>query len=41
MIEFPAGLRVEEIGSDHIVGVWLHELEVPYVRVHRIRKPAS
>lgn len=37
----PPGLRVTQIGTDFIVGVWTDELDVPHVRVHRIHKPAA
>jgi hypothetical protein len=37
----PAGLRVTQIGTDFVAGVWADELDVAHVRVHRIVKPAA
>lgn len=34
----PAGLRVEEVGEDYVLGVWTDELDVPHVRLHRLAK---
>ena len=38
-VDTPAGLRVTQVGADFVVGVAMDELDVPQVRVHRIRKP--
>jgi len=35
----PEGLRVTEIGSDHVLGIWKDELDVSFVHLHRIVKP--
>jgi len=35
-VETPAGLRILEIGRDRLLGVWKDDLDVPYVREHRI-----
>ena len=40
-VTVPTDLRVTQIGTDFIVGVWTDELDVPHVRVHRIEKPAA
>lgn len=40
-VAVPAELRVRQIGTDFLAGVWRDELDVPRVRVHRIEKPAS
>ena len=37
-VDTPVGLEVHEVGSDYILGVWKDELEVEYVRLHRITK---
>jgi hypothetical protein len=34
----PAGLRVTDIGHDHLIGVARDDLDVEYVRVHRIAR---
>jgi hypothetical protein len=34
----PAGLSVLEIGRDYVLGVWQDELDVEYVRLHRLDK---
>lgn len=35
-VETPPGLQILEIGRDRLLGVWKDELDVPYVREHRI-----
>ncbi len=37
-VEMPEGLRVMEIGSDYVLGIWRDELDVEFVRLHRIVK---
>jgi hypothetical protein len=37
----PEALRVTEIGSDYVLGVWKDELDVSFVRLHRIVKPPN
>jgi len=32
----PPGLQILEIGRDRLLGVWKDDLDVPYVREHRI-----
>ena len=34
----PRGLRVTEIGTDYVVGVWRDELDVEYIRVYDLEK---
>jgi hypothetical protein len=36
----PASFRVFEIGSDYVLGVWTDELDVPYVQMYTLEKPA-
>jgi hypothetical protein len=40
-VETPAGLRVREIGADHVLGIWLDDLRVQYVRRYALLKPAG
>jgi hypothetical protein len=40
-VETPAGLRVREIGADHVLGIWLDDLNVQYVRRYALLKPAG
>jgi hypothetical protein len=40
-IETPAGLRVHQIDSDFILGVWTDELDVEHVRRYRIDRRAG
>lgn len=35
-VDFPAGLRVHEVGPEYILGVWKDELDVEYLRVYPI-----
>jgi hypothetical protein len=35
-VETPPGLRVLDIGHDYVVGVWRDDLDVEYVRMHRL-----
>jgi hypothetical protein len=35
----PNGLRLTEVGADYVLGVWRDELDVEYVRLHRLIKP--
>jgi hypothetical protein len=37
----PPGLRVLEIGRDYVLGVWQDELDVEYVRMHRLDRSGS
>jgi hypothetical protein len=37
----PDGLRVTEIGSDYVLGIWKDELDVSFVHLHRIVKPEA
>jgi hypothetical protein len=34
----PPGLRVLEIGRDHVLGVWLDDLDVEHVRLYRLER---
>lgn len=36
----PPGFRVHEIGPDYVLGVWRDDLDVPFVRVYALEKPA-
>ena len=38
-VAVPHGTRVLDVGADHLVTAVQDELDVHYVRVHRIRKP--
>jgi hypothetical protein len=40
-VETPAGLRVREIGPDYVLGIWLDDLRVQYVRRYALLKPAA
>lgn len=40
-VETPPGLRVLEIGRDYVLGVWQDELDVEYVRMHRLERAGS
>jgi hypothetical protein len=40
-VNTPVGLRVLQIGSDFVLGVWKDDLEVEHVRVYPMVKPAS
>lgn len=37
----PPGLEVESIGEDFILGVWLDEFDVEYVRRYGLRRGAA
>ena len=37
----PKGLRITEIGSDYVLGIWKDELDVSFVHLHRIVKPEA
>lgn len=37
-VQTPAGLRVEDIDDEVVAGVWVDELEVEHVRLHRLVK---
>jgi hypothetical protein len=37
-VEIPPDLRVRQIGSDYILGTWKDDLDVAYVRMHRLVK---
>jgi hypothetical protein len=37
-VALPAGLIVQEIGADHVLGIWHDQDGVPHVRMHRLRK---
>ena len=34
----PPGLEVESIGEDFILGVWLDEFDVEYIRLYRLNR---
>lgn len=38
-VETPPGLEIEEIGDDYLVGVWVDDLDVEYVRLYSLEKP--
>jgi hypothetical protein len=38
-VDAPPGLRIVEIGSDYVIGVWRDEVDVEHVRVYVLRKP--
>ncbi len=38
-VETPPGLEIAEIGSDYIVGVWMDDLGVEFVRLYSLHKP--
>lgn len=40
-VTMPAGLRVTQVGTDFVLGVWKDELDVEHVRMYRIQKPAA
>lgn len=40
-VQTPAGLRVLEIGRDHLLGIWRDELDVEHVRLYRLERTAS
>ena len=41
-VRAPAAIdRVHEVGQDYILATWTDDLDVPYVRMYRIRKPAA
>jgi hypothetical protein len=40
-VETPAGFYVHQIGADFVLGRWLDELDVEYVSMHRLEKPAG
>lgn len=37
-VRTPPGLRVTDIGSDYVLGIWHDELEVEYVLMHRLAR---
>ncbi|MGH7470187.1 MAG: hypothetical protein ACRENP_19750 [Longimicrobiales bacterium] len=39
-VEMPGGFRLYQIGADFVLGRWQDDLDVEYIRVHRIEKPA-
>lgn len=38
-VETPPGLEIKEIGDDYVVGVWVDDLDVEYVRLYSLEKP--
>lgn len=40
-VDVPTGLRVLEVGRDHLVGLWRDEMGVPSVRVYQVRRAAE
>jgi hypothetical protein len=34
----PAGLRVDDIGADYVLGVWRDDFDVEHVRLHALRR---
>jgi hypothetical protein len=38
-VETPRGLEIREIGDDYVLGVWRDDMDVEYVRMHRLIKP--
>lgn len=40
-VDLPAGTVPLEIGADYLLGLWRDELDVEFVRLHRITKPGS
>lgn len=41
VVETPAGLEIQEIGADYILGVWRDELDVEHVRLYGLLKPGK
>jgi len=37
-LDLPAGLRVVDVGPEHVLAVWVDELDLEYVRSYRINK---
>jgi len=37
-LDLPVGLRVVYVSQDHVLAVWVDELDLEYVRSYRIRK---
>ena len=37
-VAVPPGLMIQEIGADHVLGIWYDADGVPHVRMHRLRK---
>ncbi|MGH7459753.1 MAG: hypothetical protein ACREMA_01835 [Longimicrobiales bacterium] len=40
-VEMPGGFHVYQIGGDFVLGRWQDQLDVDYIRLHRIEKPAA
>jgi hypothetical protein len=37
-VTMPAGLRVDDIGADYVLGVWRDDFDVEHVRLHALRR---
>jgi hypothetical protein len=37
-VENPVGLKIFEVGRDHVLGIWADEFDVQYVRSYRLNK---
>jgi hypothetical protein len=40
-ISLPSGLQILEIGEDYLMALYRDELEVEYLRIHRLARPAA
>lgn len=41
VVQTPPGLRVFEIGADHVLGRWTDELDVEYVQIHPLERTSG